>query len=127
VGQERTFAIKTQDKYMVHTCLKSLTNKSANSKWVSKEVVKLMHTSQKVMIRDIIQHMMTKFALNITPNTAWKAKQYATAIVEGDADRQYSLLRRYAEELRSKCKHNTVKIGVERPIPSDLHPRFITY
>ncbi|KAK2360743.1 hypothetical protein QL285_085977 [Trifolium repens] len=68
--------------------------------------------------------MRTKFALNITPSTTWKAKQYATAIVEGDADRQYSLLRRYAEELRSKCKHNTVKIGVERPIPSDLHPRF---
>ncbi|KAK2427488.1 hypothetical protein QL285_026063 [Trifolium repens] len=83
-----------------------------------------MHTSQKVMIRDIVQHTRTKFALNITPNTTWKAKQYATAIVEGDADRQYSLLRRYAEELRSKCKHNTVKIGVERPIPSDLHPRF---
>jgi hypothetical protein len=127
VGQERTYAIKTPDKDMVHTCLKSLTNKSANSKWVSKEVVKLMHTSQKVMIRDIIQHMRTKFALNITPSTTWKAKQYATAIVEGDADRQYSLLRRYAEELRSKCKHNTVKIGVERPIPSDLHPRFVTY
>ncbi|KAK2382535.1 hypothetical protein QL285_070062 [Trifolium repens] len=42
----------------------------------------------------------------------------------GDADRQYSLLRRYADELRSKCKHNTVKIGVERPIPPDLHHRF---
>jgi hypothetical protein len=65
VGQERTYAIKTEDKYMVHTCLKSLTNKSANSKWVSKEVVKLMHTSQKVMIRDIVQHMRTKFSLNM--------------------------------------------------------------
>ncbi|KAK2427486.1 hypothetical protein QL285_026061 [Trifolium repens] len=118
VSKERAFAIKTQDKYMVHTCLKSLTNKSVNSKWVSKEVVKLMHTSQKVMIRDIVQHMRTKFALNITPSTTWKAKQYTTAIVEGDTDRQYSLLRRYAEELRSKCKHNTVKIGVEKPIPS---------
>jgi hypothetical protein len=94
---------------------------------VSKEVVNLMHTSQKVRIKDIIQHMRTNFSLNITPSTSWKAKQYATAIIEADADRQYSLLRRYAEELRSKSKHNTVKIGVERPIPSNLHPRFVMF
>jgi hypothetical protein len=74
VGQERTFAIKTQDEKMAHTCIKSLTNKSANSKWVSKSVVKLMHTSQKVRIKDIIQHMRTNFSLNITPSTTWKTK-----------------------------------------------------
>jgi actin-like ATPase involved in cell morphogenesis len=54
-------------------------------------VVNLMQTSQKVMIKDIIQHMRTNFALNITISTAWKAKQYATAVIEGDYDRQYTL------------------------------------
>jgi hypothetical protein len=118
VDQSRTFAIMTKDKYIKHTCIKSLTNKSANSKWVSKHVVNLMHTSQKVRIKGVIQLMRTNFSLIITPSTAWKAKQYASAIIEGDADRQYSMLRRYADELHRVSKQNTVKIGVDRPIPS---------
>jgi hypothetical protein len=82
-----------------------------------------MQTNQKVRLKDIQQHMRTHFSLNINPSTAWKAKQYATAIIEGDSDRQYALLRRYGDELRRVCKQNTVKIGVERPIGS-LHPRY---
>ncbi|KAK2456777.1 hypothetical protein QL285_004115 [Trifolium repens] len=126
VGQEITFAIKTPEEQMVHKCVKSLTNKSANSKWVSKSVVQLKHTTQKVRLKDIQQHMRTHFSLNINPSTAWKAKQYETAIIEGDLDRQYALLRRYGDELIRVCKQNTVKIGVERPIGS-LHPRFASF
>ncbi|KAK2455719.1 hypothetical protein QL285_003145 [Trifolium repens] len=85
VGQSRTFAIKTEDRFIKHTCINSLTNKAANSKWVSKHVVNQMHTSQK-----------------------------------------YSMLRRYAEELFRVSKGNTVKIGVDRPIPS-IHPRFSSF
>ncbi|KAK2395024.1 hypothetical protein QL285_056790 [Trifolium repens] len=126
VGQSSTFAIKTEDRFIKHTCIKSLTNKAANSKWVSTHVVNQMHTSQKVRIKDIIQLMRTNFSLIITPSTAWKAKQYASAIIEGDADRQYGMLRRYAEELFRVSKRNTVKIGVDRPIPS-IHPRFSSF
>jgi hypothetical protein len=65
---------------------------SANSKWVAKAfVVNLMQTSQKVRIKDIIQHTRTNFALNITISTTWKAKQYAPAMIEGDDDRKYTL------------------------------------
>jgi hypothetical protein len=76
---------------MAHTCVRALTNKSANSKWVAKVVVNLMQTSQKVGIKDIIQHMRINFALNITIRTAWKAKQYAAAMIEGDDDKQNTL------------------------------------
>jgi hypothetical protein len=58
-----------------------------------------MHTNQKVRIKDIVQHMRTHISLNINPSTAWKAKQYAIAIIEGDSDRQYALLRRYGDKL----------------------------
>ncbi|KAK2437126.1 hypothetical protein QL285_022056 [Trifolium repens] len=85
-----------------------------------------MHTSQKERIKDVIQLMRTNFSLIITPSTAWMAKQYASAIIEGDADRQYSMLRRYADELLRVSKGNTVKIGVDRPIPS-IHPRFSSF
>ncbi|KAK2409855.1 hypothetical protein QL285_045255 [Trifolium repens] len=40
-----------------------------------------------------------------------------------DSDRQYALLRRYAEELKKQCKHNSITVGVERPNPT-LPPRF---
>ncbi|KAK2368956.1 hypothetical protein QL285_082115 [Trifolium repens] len=126
VGHSRTFAIKTEDRFIKHTCIKSLTNKAANSKWVSKHVVNQMRTSQMVRIKDIIQLMRTNFSLIITLSTAWKEKQYASAIIEGDADRQYSMLRRYADELFRVSKGNTVKIGVDRPIPS-THPRFSSF
>ncbi|GAU34421.1 hypothetical protein TSUD_393740 [Trifolium subterraneum] len=124
VGQDHTFAIKTEEQYLTHSCIRTLYNKTANSKWVSKEVVKLMQTFPKVRLRDIAQHMRTHFALGISKNTAWKAKKYATEIIEGDSDRQYSLLRRYADELIRVCKENTVVIGLaERPVPT-LPPRF---
>ncbi|KAK2445336.1 hypothetical protein QL285_016279 [Trifolium repens] len=83
-----------------------------------------MHTSQKVRIKDVIQLMRTNFSLIITPSTALKAKQYASAIIE-DADRQYSQLRRYADELVRVSKGNTVKIGVNRSIPS-IHLKYMS-
>jgi hypothetical protein len=124
VGQDPTYSIKTKQKYLTHSCIRTLYNKTANSKWVSKEVVKLMQTFPKVRLRDIAQHMRTHFAVGINKNTTWKAKQYATEVIEGDSDRQYSLLRRYADELIRVCKENTVKIGIaERHVPT-LPPRF---
>jgi hypothetical protein len=123
VGQEYTFAIKTDNRYLAHTCLRSLHNKTANSKWVAKEVVKLMQTFQKVRLKDIMHHMRVNFSLGITMSKAWKAKQYATEIVEGDSDRQYALIRRYAAELKRVSQQNSATVGIERPQPS-LPPRF---
>jgi hypothetical protein len=62
VGHKHTYAIKTHDEDMAHTCVRVLYNKSDNSKWVAKEVVMLMQTFQKVRLKDIIQHMRTNFA-----------------------------------------------------------------
>ncbi|MCI33733.1 hypothetical protein A2U01_0054950, partial [Trifolium medium] len=55
-------------------------------------------------------------------STTWKAKQIATAIIEGEADNQYAQLGRYAAELRRVCRNNTIKINADRPNPS-LPPR----
>ena len=52
-----------------------------------------------------------------------KAKQIAKAVVEGDASRQYSMLWRYAAELKRVCAGNNCKINMERPSPT-LQPRF---
>ncbi|MCI58234.1 hypothetical protein A2U01_0079488, partial [Trifolium medium] len=62
--------------------------------------------------------MRRNYALNITPWTAWKAKQITTSIIEGDADKQFAQLGRYAIELRRVCRNNTIKLNVDRPNPT---------
>ncbi|XP_058784822.1 uncharacterized protein LOC131659682 [Vicia villosa] len=121
VGHKHTFAIKTIfDK---HTCVRVLDNRSASSRWVAKAVVKKMQTSQSVRITDIIQDLRQNFSVGITVARAWKAKLIAKRILEGDADRQYANLRRYASELHRVNPGNTGSITVNRPIPS-IQPRF---
>ncbi|XP_058782464.1 uncharacterized protein LOC131656924 [Vicia villosa] len=121
VGHKHTFAIKTiVDK---HTCARVLDNRSASSRWVAKAVVKKMQTSQSVRITDIIQDLRQNFSVGITVARAWKAKLIAKRILEGDADRQYADLRRYASELHRVNPGNTVSITVNRPSPS-IQPRF---
>ncbi|XP_045810794.1 uncharacterized protein LOC123905210 [Trifolium pratense] len=82
-----------------------------------------MQTSEKVRIQDIILDMRINYALNITASIAWKAKKIAAAIIEGEADNQYTKLGRYAAELRRVCRNNTIKINIDRPNPV-LPPRF---
>ncbi|XP_058766212.1 uncharacterized protein LOC131639766 [Vicia villosa] len=121
VGHKHTYAIKTLVD--THTCARVLNNRSANSRWVAKHVVKKMQSSENVRIRDIMQDVRQKFSVGITIARAWKAKLMAKKIVEGDADMQYAALWRYASELKRVNSGNTVKINVERPSPT-IQPRF---
>ncbi|XP_058776962.1 uncharacterized protein LOC131651313 [Vicia villosa] len=110
VGHKHTFAIKTIKD--THTCARILDNKSASSKWVAKAVVKKMQTSDKVGIYDIIQDMRQNYSVGITVCRAWKAKLIAKKIIEGDADKEYVNLWRYALELLRVNLGNTVKINI---------------
>ncbi|XP_058765177.1 uncharacterized protein LOC131638625 [Vicia villosa] len=121
VGHKHTYAIKTIKD--THTCARVLDNKTANSKWVAKAVVKKMQTCENLRISDIIQDMRQNYGVGITVGRAWKAKMIARQMIEGDADKQYSNLWRYAAELHRVSAGNTVKINIERPSPS-IQPRF---
>jgi hypothetical protein len=121
VGHKHTYSIKTiVDK---HTCARVLDNRSASSTWVAKAVVKKMQTCDNVRITDIIQDMRQNFSVGITVARAWKAKLIAKKILEGDAEKQYANLRRYAVELHRVNHGNIVSITVNRPNPS-IQPRF---
>ncbi|KAI5445504.1 hypothetical protein KIW84_013655 [Lathyrus oleraceus] len=50
---------------------------------------------------------------------AWRAKLIAKKIIERGADKQYANLWRYVVELRRVNLGNTMKINVERPLPSN--------
>ncbi|XP_058767340.1 uncharacterized protein LOC131641032 [Vicia villosa] len=121
VGHKHSYAIKTIKD--THTCARVLENKSASSKWVAKAVVKKMRTSDKVRICDIIQDMRQNYSVGITVCRAWKAKLIAKKIIEGDADKEYANLWRHASELHRVNPGNTVKINIERPLPT-IPPRF---
>ncbi|XP_058783791.1 uncharacterized protein LOC131658519 [Vicia villosa] len=67
--------------------------------------------------------MRQNYGVGITVCREWKAKMIARQMIEGDADKQYSNLWRYAAELHRVSAGNTVKINIERPLPS-IQPRF---
>ncbi|RHN45490.1 putative MULE transposase domain-containing protein [Medicago truncatula] len=70
-----------------------------------------------------MKDMRREHAVGITKGMACKTKQIAKTVVEGDASRQYSMLWRYAAELKRVCAGNNCKINMERPAPT-LQPRF---
>ncbi|KAK2456219.1 hypothetical protein QL285_003603 [Trifolium repens] len=105
VGQKHTYKIKTW--HGTHYCPRTLNNRFATSKWVSKSVVKKLMVTDKVKVTDIMQDMRSSYSVGISFNRAWKARMRAKDIVEGDATKQYSLLWRYAEELMRVSKGNT--------------------
>jgi hypothetical protein len=122
VGTSHTFQIKTLKPR--HKCARDVKNRSATSRWVANfAVVKKLQTTNKVTLEDIMDDMRTNHSVGITMGRAWKAKQIAQKIVEGDADRQYAMIRRYAAELIRVCPGNSVKVNVDRPSPS-IQPRF---
>lgn len=67
--------------------------------------------------------MRKNYSVGITPSRAWKAKEIAKGIVEGDIGRQFAMIWSYAAELGRVCPGNTFKINVEKPNQSIL-PRF---
>ncbi|XP_058756746.1 uncharacterized protein LOC131629959 [Vicia villosa] len=121
VGDSHTYQIKTW--VGTHTCARVLNNKSANSKWVSKLVVKKRKSQGKVKLSEIMAELRQKYSVGITKGKAWREKAMDEEIIEGDAKEQYNMLWSYAAELRKHCAGNTVKINTERPYPT-LPPRF---
>jgi len=125
VGTSHTFQLKTLKPK--HKCGKTMKNRFANSRWVANfAVVKKLQTTKKVTIEDIMDDMRTNHSVGITMGRAWKAKQIAQKVVEGDVDRQYAMIRRYVAELIRVCAGNTMKINVDRPTPS-IQPRFSSF
>jgi hypothetical protein len=122
VGDKHTYQIKTLNPD--HMCGRVLNNIPAKSKWVANfAVVNKMQTTKKVTIRDVINDMRKNHAIGITKGMAWKEKLIAYKILDGDVDKQYGMVLRYAAKLKRVCSGNNAKVNVERPNPT-LQPRF---
>lgn len=93
------------------------------TKWVAKTVAARMASSNVVKIQDIVYEIRSNFSIGITMSRAWKAKQIAKALIEGDVVKQYILLWRYSAELRIVNFVNTCKINMEK-VGAIIQPRF---
>ncbi|KAI5420213.1 hypothetical protein KIW84_044123 [Lathyrus oleraceus] len=81
-----------------------------------------MASSNGVKIQDIVYEIRSNFSIGITISRAWKAKQIAKALIEGDVVKQYILLWRYSAELRIVNFVNTCKINMEK-VGAIIQPR----
>jgi hypothetical protein len=101
-------------------------NKSAKAEWIANAIVETMRSNGNMTFNEVIADMRTRFSIGISFPRAVKARKVAKNMVDGDADRQYSLLWSYSEELRRANPENTCKLHIERPAPT-LEPRFGRY
>ncbi|KEH16457.1 hypothetical protein MTR_0177s0050 [Medicago truncatula] len=116
VAGTHTFRVKTLSQK--HTCGRVFYNKNAKSDWLAKVIFEGMKSSKRLQINDVVTEVRTKYSTGITFSTAFKARQIARKLVEGDSVKHYSLLWSYSEDLQRACPRNICKLHIERPAPT---------
>ena len=74
-------------------------------------------------MNDVVVDIRVRYATEIPGYMAFKSTQHARKIVEGDSNKQYSLLQAYGAELKRVSPENTFKLNIQYPDPG-LQPRF---
>ncbi|PNX76999.1 hypothetical protein L195_g032959, partial [Trifolium pratense] len=74
-------------------------------------------------VSDIMSDMWRNLDVGVSYKRALRAKARASEIVEENGAKQYTLLWRYAAELKKHSKGNTTEISVQRIAPT-IKPRF---
>ena len=121
VGETTTFQLKTLE--LITHVPKFFTIKMSIPKWVAKVLLDKFRTSKRFTLPQIVQEMKSTYVVGITRSCAIFARKLALHKIEGDAIKQYTLLRCYNSELISINANNTFKIHVNRHVPT-LPPRF---
>lgn len=116
VVRTTTFRVKTL--YPKHTCGRVFSNKSIKSKWVGKIIVYKMKNNGKVKLNEVVGDIRTQFSTEIYGARAFKERQIAREIVEGDSSKKYSLFWSYSAELRRASSENTCKLELETISPN---------
>ncbi|KAI5415880.1 hypothetical protein KIW84_041062 [Lathyrus oleraceus] len=74
-------------------------------------------------LNEVVADVRLRFAIEITGCMAFKARQLARQVVEGDLSKQCTLLWSYGTELRKASPGNTFKLNIGRTCPG-LEPHF---
>ncbi|XP_058784220.1 uncharacterized protein LOC131658989 [Vicia villosa] len=116
-----TFSIRTL--YAKHKCGRKFFNKSAKTEWVAKFIVDGMKNNTKMKLNEVVADVRLRYATEIPEYSAFRARQIARQIVEGDPSKQFSLLWSYGAELRWASAGNTFKVNTTTLAPG-LKSRF---
>ena len=90
VGGSHTFRVKTLVDS--HSCGRVFTNRNANKDWISKIIADKYKNVGKMTANEIIDDIKKTYNVGISRWRVVKGKQIAMDIVEGDGEKQYSLL-----------------------------------
>ena len=124
VVRTTTFKVKTLKPK--HTCGMVIENKNAKSECVAKKILGRMTNDNDMKLDQVINEVRTRYSTEIPACRAFRARQIARQLVEGDSSRQYSLLWSYSVELHRASSGNNCKLEIDRPCPG-LQPRFGRY
>ncbi|XP_058762568.1 uncharacterized protein LOC131635949 [Vicia villosa] len=116
-----TFRIKTL--YSKHKCGRQFFNRCAKADWVAKVIVDGLKNNTKMKLNDVEADVRLRYATEIPGCRAFKARQIARQIVEGDSSKQFNLLWSYGAELRRASPGNTFKLNTTCS-GEGLNPRF---
>ena len=93
-------------------------NRNANKDWVSKIVADKYRNVGKMTANEIVDDIKKTYSVGINRWRAVKGKQIDMDIVEGDGQKQYSLLYDYVTKLKRVFAGTTCKIKINHPQPT---------
>ena len=123
IGNEKTFCIRKLQ--LEHTCAPSGENCKVPTRFVAKAIEDSMRTDPRAGVETVIEKTKEKFGVEVGKNKAYRARQKALSVVQGDQEAQYTRIRDYLQTVLdtnpgSRCIVTT-RVVREHPSPN---PRF---
>nr|KAJ0212945.1 hypothetical protein LSAT_V11C400228200 [Lactuca sativa] len=96
-----------------HRCLQTRNMKACTYKFLAKKIVQQIESNPTVPTRALQEQLQREYQVDISKMKVFRAKTEALNQVKGDYAGQYTTLRDYVQELRTRNPGTTVKIEVE--------------
>ncbi|KAK9076157.1 hypothetical protein SSX86_004490 [Deinandra increscens subsp. villosa] len=107
-----------------HSCLPLRSIYSCTSAFISKKIVDQIAENPNIPVKAVQEQVQRELQLRVSRMKAYRAKAKAKEQVHGDYISQYSRLRDYVHELKSRNPGTTVKIEVKEADPVEVTRRF---
>ncbi|KAF8389234.1 hypothetical protein HHK36_025927 [Tetracentron sinense] len=107
-----TYKIKTfQSEY---TCVRTIKNTNATSKWIAKKLAKRLHANPDMKIDGIRSEIHESYGIEPSNMPLYRARVKAMDEIEGNHGESYGKLPVYAEVVRETNSGSLVKIEYDR-------------
>uniref|UniRef100_A0A8I6YRB1 MULE transposase domain-containing protein n=1 Tax=Hordeum vulgare subsp. vulgare TaxID=112509 RepID=A0A8I6YRB1_HORVV len=123
IKEEKTHCIR--QIMLPHTCGTTTDTSRINSTWLAKEYEDEIRSDPSMSITALIDAVQRRFGIEISRHMAYRAKNKALEVVEGDGDRQYLCIRDYLQTVMEKNPGSRCHVWTIRPINKpEKNPRF---